>query len=183
MPTVIIRPDAISSSSGFADSGSTLKGKINDNDVNTSSAQNSTSASIVCSFGNDSAYSGRTINSITFSIIAALGARAEEASVSFTIASLETNVQSGTLGIEGAEPATFSGSALTSAVNTSTKVDGLTATISPDSSGIVLHEVFITVDYTAASGYSHKVGTVAAASIAKVNTLATASIGKINTVD
>ena len=59
----------------------------------------------------------------------------------------------------------------------------MTATISPDSSGIVLHEVFITVDYTAASGYGHKVGTVAAASIAKVNTLATASIGKINTVD
>ena len=182
MPTVIIRPDAISSSSGFADSGSTLLGKINDNNVNTSSAQNSTSASIVCSFSNDSAYSGATINSVTFSIIAVLGARAEEASVDFTLASLETNVQSGSIGIEGAEPATFSGSALTSAVNTSTKVDGLTVTITPDSSGIVLHEVFITVDYTP-GGYGHKVGTVAAASISKVNTVATASIGKINTVD
>jgi len=183
MPTVIIRPDAISSSSGFSDSGSTLLGKINDNNVNTSSSQNNTSASIVCSFGNDSAYSGATINSVTFSIIANLGARAEEATVDFTLASLETNVQSGSIGIEGAEPATFSGSALTSAVNTSTKVDGLTATITPDSGGIVLYEVFITVDYTAASGYGHKVGTVAAASISKVNTVATASIGKINTVD
>tara|TARA_R100000231_G_scaffold124747_1_gene95071 strand:+ start:322 stop:873 length:552 start_codon:yes stop_codon:yes gene_type:complete len=183
MPTVIIRPDAISSSSGFSDSGSTLLGKINDNNVNTSSSQNNTSASIVCSFGNDSAYSGATINSVTFSIIANLGARAEEATVDFVLASLETNVQSGSIGIEGAEPATFSGSALTSAVNTSTKVDGLTATITPDSGGIVLYEVFITVDYTAASGYGHKVGTVAAASISKVNTVATASIGKINTVD
>ena len=182
MPTVIIRPDAISSSSGFADSGSTLLGKINDNDVNTSSAQNSTSASIVCSFGNDSAYSGAAINSVTFSIIANIGGRAEEASVGFVLASQETNVQSATLAIEGAEPATFSGSLLTS-VNSSTKVDSLTATITPDSSGIVLYEVFVTVDYTAASGYGHKVGTVAAANIAKVNTLATASIGKINTVD
>ena len=183
MPTVIIRPDAISSSSGFSDSGSTLLGKINDNNVNTGTAQNSTSASIVCSFGNDSAYSGATINSVTLSIIAAAGGRTQETSVDFVLASLETNVQSGTIGVEGAEPATFSGSALTSSVNTSAKVDGLTATIEPDANGTNLFEVFITVDYTAASGYGHKVGTVAAASISKVNTIATASIGKINTVD
>ena len=48
---------------------------------------------------------------------------------------------------------------------------------------IQLKEVFITVDYTAAAGYSHKVAGIAASSVAKVSTLATASIGKINTVD
>ena len=181
MPTLIIRPDAIASSSGFADSGSTLLGKINDNNTNTSSAQNSTSASIVCSFANDTTYSGATINSVTFSIIAALGGRVEEASVGFVLNSLDNDVQTSSLAIEGAEPATFSGSALTS-VNSSAKVDGLSVTITPDSGGIVLHEVFVTVDYTA-SGYGHKVLAVAAANISKVNTVATANIGKINTVD
>ena len=41
----------------------------------------------------------------------------------------------------------------------------------------------ITLDYTAVSGYTHDVNSVAAASIGKVNTVATASIGKINSVD
>lgn len=42
----------------------------------------------------------------------------------------------------------------------------------------------IQLSYTdAASGYTHKINGVAAASIGKVNTVATASLGKINTVD
>ena len=42
----------------------------------------------------------------------------------------------------------------------------------------------ITLDFTlAASGYTHDVNGVAAASIGKVNSVATASIGKINSVD
>ena len=42
----------------------------------------------------------------------------------------------------------------------------------------------INLTYTdAASGYTHKVNSVAAANIGKVNTVATANIGKINTVD
>tara|TARA_E500000305_G_scaffold80344_1_gene66108 strand:- start:11133 stop:11792 length:660 start_codon:yes stop_codon:yes gene_type:complete len=45
-------------------------------------------------------------------------------------------------------------------------------------------DVTITLDYTeAASGYTHDVIGVAAASIGKVNTVATANIGKINSVD
>ena len=45
-------------------------------------------------------------------------------------------------------------------------------------------DVTITLDYTlAATGYTHDVNSVAAASINKVNTVATASIGKINSVD
>ena len=183
MPTLIIRPDVMTSSSGFADSGSTLLGKINDNNTSTSSAQNSTSVSIVCGFANDSTYSGATINSVTFSIIAALGARAEEANVAFVLNSLDNDVQTSSLAItEGTEATTYSGSAITS-VNSPAKVDGLSVTITPDSGGIVLHEVFVTVDYTAASGYGHKVLAVAAANIGKVNTVATANIGKINTVD
>ena len=42
----------------------------------------------------------------------------------------------------------------------------------------------VRVTYTAAAtGYTHDVNSVAAASISKVNTVATASIGKINSVD
>ena len=49
---------------------------------------------------------------------------------------------------------------------------------------IIDFDVTITLDYTlAATGYGHKVNSVASASIGKVNTVATASIGKVNTVD
>ena len=49
---------------------------------------------------------------------------------------------------------------------------------------IIDFDTTITLDYTAAaSGYTHDVNSVAAASIGKVNTVATASIGKINSVD
>jgi len=42
----------------------------------------------------------------------------------------------------------------------------------------------ITLDYTlAATGYGHKVNSVASGSIGKVNTVATANIGKVNTID
>ena len=42
----------------------------------------------------------------------------------------------------------------------------------------------INLTYTdPASGYTHKVNSLAAASIGKVNTVAAASIGKVNTVD
>ena len=45
-------------------------------------------------------------------------------------------------------------------------------------------DVTITLDYTeSASGYTHDVNGVAAASIGKVTSVATASIGKINSVD
>ena len=45
-------------------------------------------------------------------------------------------------------------------------------------------DVTITLDYTeSASGYTHDVNGVAAASIGKVSSVATASIGKINSVD
>ena len=47
--------------------------------------------------------------------------------------------------------------------------------------GITLYELFVTVDYTAAaSGYSHDIMGLAAASIGKVNSLATANVGKIS---
>ena len=39
------------------------------------------------------------------------------------------------------------------------------------------------IDYTLATGYTHDVSGLAAASISKVNTVATANIGKINSVD
>jgi len=57
-----------------------------------------------------------------------------------------------------------------------------------ESSGDVTNQInfasAVNLTYTdPASGYTHKVNSVAAASVGKVNTVAAASIGKINTVD
>ena len=51
------------------------------------------------------------------------------------------------------------------------------------SNGIAFSSAINLVYTAAATGYTHKVNTVAAANIGKVNTVATANIGKINTVD
>jgi len=48
---------------------------------------------------------------------------------------------------------------------------------------VIDFDTTITLDYTAVSGYTHDVNSVAAASIGKVSSVATASIGKINSVD
>ena len=54
--------------------------------------------------------------------------------------------------------------------------------IDPNTQGITLYELWVTVDYTPA-GYGHEVNNVAAASIAKVTGVATASIAKVTGVD
>ena len=52
-----------------------------------------------------------------------------------------------------------------------------------DSTQVRIFELYVTVDYTEASGYGQNVNTVAAANIGKVNSVATANIGKVNSVD
>ena len=53
----------------------------------------------------------------------------------------------------------------------------------PNSTGMLVAELFVTVDYTAgASGYTHAVNGVAAASIHSVKLIATSNISKVNNV-
>jgi hypothetical protein len=60
-------------------------------------------------------------------------------------------------------------------------INNCSVKIDPNTQGITLYELYVTVDYTAtAPGYSHNIMGLAAASIGKVNSLATANIGKIS---
>jgi len=182
MATVIIRPTGEPTTTGFDVSDATFIARINDNDASTAATQNNVTCSATgVEFANDSAYSGQTINSITLSVTGASTGRGNP-TVTCTLFNGNTQLQVSELTFSSSS--TQSASAYSTSL-TPTIVDNLTATINPDSTGVALKEVFITVTYGvgAAAGYTHKVNTVAAASISKVNTVATANIGKINTVD
>ena len=191
MATVIIRPTGEpSSSTGFNVSGSTFISRISDNDTSTSASQNNiTCSALGIEMENKSAYDSATINSITLSITGASSGKGSP-TVTCDIKNGNTTLQTSELTFSSAT--TLSGSAYSTSL-TPTIVNNLTLDIDPDGTGVILKEVFITVDYTAsgggeggggaAAGYTHKVLGVAAANVAKVNTVATANIAKINTVD
>jgi len=182
MATVIIRPTGEPTTTGFDVSDATFIARINDDDTGTAATQNNTTCSATgVEFANSSSYSGQTINSIQLSITGA-GTGRGNPTVTCTLFNGNTQLQVSELTFSSSS--TQSASAYSTSL-TPTIVDNLTATINPDSTGVALKEVFITVTYGvgAAAGYTHKVNTVAAASIGKVNTVATANIGKINTVD
>ena len=182
MATVIIRPTGEpASTTGFDVSDATFIARINDNDTSTAATQNNaTCEASGVEFANDSSYSGQTINSIQLSATAASTGRGSP-TVTFTLFDSSNNqLQQSELTFSSSS--TQSASAYSTSL-TPTVVDGLKVTIDPDGTGVALKEVFVTVDYGAAAGYTHKVNAVAAANIGKVNTVATANIGKINTVD
>ena len=150
MATIVIRPDEVVSSEGFDAAGPTLLGKINDNDSGTFSTQSNITAQIICTFENGD-YSG-TINSITLSIVASVSGRASSTSIvsklqdssGSTLQSVTHNISSGDGTIQK------DGEAYTDNLSVSL-VDGLRVQIDPDSSGCVIYDVFVTVDFTAAT--------------------------------
>jgi hypothetical protein len=196
MATVIIRPSGtIGSLAGFDVSDSVFISRIGDNNTSTVATQNNITCSAVgIPFEDKSAYDSATINSITLSVTGAAGGRGSGPEITCVIKNGNSTLQTSELTFNSAT--TLSGDAYSTNL-TPTIVNNLTLDITPDSTGVSLKEVYITVDYTAgggggegggggggaAAGYTHKVSGVAAASIAKVNTVATANIGKINTVD
>jgi len=187
MATVIIRPTGEpASTTGFDVSDATFISRISDNDVSTVATQNNVTCSATgIEMENKSDYDSQTINSITLSVTGASTGRGSP-TVTCTIKNGNSTLQTSELTFSSAT--TLSGSAYSTSL-TPAIVNNLTLDIDPDSTGVALKEVYITVDYGssggggAASGYTHKVLSVAAANIAKVNTVATANIGKINTVD
>ena len=187
MATVIIRPTGEPTTTGFDVSDATFISRISDNDASTAATQNNVTCSATgVEMENKSDYDSQTINSITLSVTGASTGRGSP-TVTCTIKNGNSTLQTSELTFSSAT--TLSGSAYSTSL-TPAIVNNLTLDIDPDSTGVALKEVYITVDYGssgggggAASGYTHKVLGVAAANIAKVNTVATANIAKINTVD
>lgn len=182
MATLIIRPTGEpTSTTGFDVADGVFVSRISDADDGTAATQNNVTCSAIgVAFADDSTYDSQTINSITLSVTGASSGRSTP-TVTCYIKNGNSTLQTSELTFSSAT--TLSGSAYTTSL-TPAIVNNLTVDIDPDGNGVVLKEVFITVDYGGGtSGYTHKVNTVAAANIGKVNTVATANIGKINTVD
>ena len=150
MPTVIIRPDAISSDSGFDQTGSNLLSRINDNDTSTFVVNNVSTGAFVATIENNSAYSGATINNVVVSVIGNTAGKASSCQLEIQLKNAaETTLQTTILDFgttESTESTAEYSTDLTPSV-----VDGLNLAVTPDTSGITIKEVFITVDYTAAA--------------------------------
>ena len=150
MPTVIIRPDAIGAEAGFDQSGPNLLSRINDNDTGTAINQNQTSANFNVWMGNSSDYSGATINNVVVSVIGNTSGKASSAQLEILLKNAaESTLQEQTL-LFGTTESTQSTNEYSTDLTPSV-VDGLNLTVTPDTSGITIKEVFITVDYTAAA--------------------------------
>tara|TARA_R100000152_G_C6758413_1_gene182283 strand:- start:352 stop:906 length:555 start_codon:yes stop_codon:yes gene_type:complete len=184
MATVILRPDATISQTGWNTDPFPVAA---DNNPSTSATQNN----INCNWTGrltdlDSGLSGATINSFTISA----QAKAGRAGACNAVLSLIHDSD----GAFAAETEAWSGSITTQTTTArTTQQDGSSALtyayindcsvkIDPNTQGIQLYELYITVDYTAAPTYGNIVNGVAAANIGKVNGVATADISKVNGV-
>ena len=151
MPTVIIRPDAISSDSGFDQTGSNLLSRINDDDTSTFVVNNVSTGAFVATIENSSAYSGATINNVVVSITGnTINVKVPEASFEVRLLNAaESVLQSSTLNFTPTE-STQNGAEYSTSL-TPTVVDGFILSATAETVGLIIKEVFITVDYTAAA--------------------------------
>ena len=186
MPTVILRPDEILSSQGFNISGTALQEAISDGGAATTAVQNSVNANFRCTFENSSAYTNGTINSMVVSAVGGSTGRGTPQADLTLQQSDESVLEEVTLTFAGGASTQTGGSITTNSDGgalTDAIVNGMFMIFDPNGTGMFLAELFITVDYTAAtSGYGNLVNNVAAASIGLVNNVATADIANINNV-
>ena len=183
MPTVILRPTSTTSQTGWS---ADPYPNAADDDTGTNVAQNNTTCDWTAVLEDlDAGLSGATINSFTISVIAKAG-RAGACSAEMSLIHSSDGEFAGEIESWGGSTTTQTTTARTtqqdgSSALTYAYINNCSVKIDPNTQGITLYELFVTVDYTAApSGYSHDIMGLAAASIGKVNTVATANVGKIS---
>ena len=181
MATVVLRPTSTTSQTGW---NTDPYPNAADNNTSTSVVQNNITCNWTAVLGDlDSSLNGATINSFTISA----NGKAGRAGAS-TCALMLVHSSDGAFASENESWSTSQTTQTTSA--RTTQQDGSSALtyayinncsvkIDPNSQGITLYELFVTVDYTEA-GYSNKVNGVNPTSIGKVNGVATANISKVN---
>jgi hypothetical protein len=182
MPTVILRPSSTHSQTGWS---ADPYPNAADNNTSTKVDQNNVTCNWTANLDDlDSSLSGATINSFT---ISANGKAGRAGATTCALMLMHS-----TDGAFASENESWTGSQTTQTTSArTTQQDGSSALtyayinncrvkIDPNTQGITLYELFVTVDYTAASGYGNDVNGVAAASIGKINGVATASIEKVN---
>ncbi len=181
MATVVLRPTSTTLQTGW---NTDPYPNAADNNTSTSVVQNNITCNWTAVLGDlDSSLSGATINSFTISA----NGKAGRAGAS-TCALMLVHSSDGAFASENESWSTSQTTQTTSA--RTTQQDGSSALtyayinncsvkIDPNSQGITLYELFVTVDYTEA-GYSNKVNGVNSTSIRIVNGVATANISKVN---
>ena len=181
MATVVLRPTSTTSQTGW--SADPYPNAADDNTL-TSVVQNNITCNWTAVLGDlDSGLSGATINSFTISSNGKAGrAGACNAVLSLIHSSdgafaAETEHWTGTQNTQTTTARTTQQDG--SSALTYTYINNCSVKIDPNTQGITLYELFVTVDYTPA-GYGNTVNGVAAANIGKVNGVATASISKVN---
>ena len=155
-----------------------------DDNTSTSVSQNNISCNWTAVLGDlGVALSGATINSFTISA----NGKAGRAGAS-TCALMLVHSSDGAFASEneswGTSQTTQTTSARTtqqdgSSALTYAYINNCSVKIDPNTQGITLYELYVTVDYTP-GGYGNTVNGVASANIGKVNGIATANISKVN---
>ena len=155
MPAQILRPDATTSQTGMTPSS--IHTVIGDNDDSTFAFQNNTTANYTCTFSNTSGLSGATINKLIFSFRAKQDRRVG-AVVTVQIQGPSGAYSNFILGGSGFTTTltTYESSEFTTQDDGSTALDAsyldsLRVLITPNNAGHRVTDMFLTVDYTAAS--------------------------------
>ena len=183
MATIGIKPISTTSQTGWTADPITAAA---DDNTSTGISQNNITCNWTAVLGDlGVALSGATINSFTISANAKAGrAGACSAELSLIHSSdgafaAETESWTGTQSTQTTTARTTQqdgSSALTYAY-----INNCSIKINPNTQGITLYELYVTVDYTP-GGYGNAVNGVASANIGKVNGVATANISKVNGV-
>ena len=150
MATVTLRPDSITSSTGFDISGATLLGTINDSDPDTGATQNQTTANINGTFENSADYSGATITQVRMTVQVSTSGKVDECGITADLIDSDDQlVQRDSLDFTSANEEQAC-TAVTSGLNSS-YIDGLKFTLTPNEAGCIVKEVFIVVTFTVAT--------------------------------
>ena len=191
MATVVLQPSGNISSGNFDNSSSTGTfgyGFINDSSNSTYVFNTSQNQSFVVHVDDTSGLSGATFNNFTVTaVFQKHGARGVDGSFEVFIGDASSSstfgsVSDATFVTTNATPTTISSSAIAfgGSVSDSDVDDMRIKVTTTDATQVRFFQLYVTVDYTAASGYGNAVNGVAAASISKINGVATASISKVN---
>ena len=186
MATVILRPTSTTSQTGWAADPILTAA---DNNTATGVAQNNVTCNWSAVLADlDSSLSGATIDKFQISAHAKPGRTGACTAVMSLVHSSDGAFAGETEAWLGGVPQTRTTSDRTtqqdgSSALTYDYINNCSIKIDPNTQGMTLYELYVTVTYTPATGYGHEVNNVAAASIAKVTGVATASIAKVTGVD
>jgi len=180
MPTTIIRPSSTTSQTGWV---ADPIGTAADDNTSTGVLQNNTTCNWTAVLADlDSGLSSATINSFTISANAKAG-RAGACAATMSLIHSTDGAFAGEIETWTGTQNTQTTTARTtqqdgSSALTYTYINNCSVKIDPNTQGMTLYELFVTVDYTP-GGYGNDVIGVASANIGKVNGVATANIDKI----